>query len=300
MSDKIVSLDHLRPEQKAYFKALTSTPRIAWPTVVMWLGLNVAFLSSYIFGAMGQMPLWVGLLINSVVGYAAFSVVHDSVHRTISANTAVNDWIGQLALLLVAPYVTLKLFRWGHILHHRFANGSKDPDIVLHGPWWQLPIRWMLIDILYLTHAIRYGDKVSKPYLMKSLMLGAVFVAALVVLISIGYGRVVLMLWFIPSRIIFLSLGFGFFWLPHVPHTVTQEENFTEATTIREGMEWLMGPALQNQNFHLIHHLFPMTPFYNNRKVWKLLEAELRKKDLAIQHNFAIHPTIHRGDDHHA
>jgi beta-carotene hydroxylase len=135
---------------------------------------------------------------------------------------------------------------------------------------------------------------------VKSLLLGALFIAALVVLISMGYGKVVLMLWFIPSRIIFLSLGFSFFWLPHVPHTVTQEENFTEATTIREGMEWLMGPALQNQNFHLIHHLFPMTPFYNNRKVWQLLETELRKKDLVIQHNFAIRPTIHRGTDSHA
>lgn len=101
------------------------------------------------------------------------------------------------------------------------------------------------------------------------------------------------MLWFIPSRVIFLSLGFGFFWLPHVPHDVTQEQNFTQATTIRLGSEWLMGPLLQNQNFHLIHHLFPMTPFYNNRKVWRLLESELRKKDLAIQYNFAIQPTIY-------
>jgi fatty acid desaturase len=111
------------------------------------------------------------------------------------------------------------------------------------------------------------------------------------VLTASGYGLDVVMLWFIPSRVIFLTLGFSFFWLPHVPHDVEQETNFTAATTIREGAEWFMGPVLQNQNFHLIHHLFPMTPFYNNHKVWHLLEAELRKKELSIQHNFSIQPT---------
>jgi fatty acid desaturase len=113
------------------------------------------------------------------------------------------------------------------------------------------------------------------------------------VLTARGFGLDVLMLWFIPSRVIFLTLGFSFFWLPHVPHDVEQESNFTRATTIREGAEWIMGPALQNQNYHLIHHLYPMTPFYNNHRVWHLLEAELRKKELAIQHRWAIKPEIH-------
>jgi hypothetical protein len=36
-----------------------------------------------------------------------------------------------------------------------------------------------------------------------------------------------------------------------------------------------------------------MTPFYNNHKVWHLLEPELRKKELAIQHQWAIRPDIH-------
>jgi beta-carotene hydroxylase len=293
MSTPVISTAHLAAEKKMQFKALTSTPMLAWLTLSMWIVLNVVFLSSYYFASTGQIPLWVGMLLNSVVGYAAFSVVHDSVHRSISVNTTLNDWIGQLALLLVAPYVTLTLFRWGHILHHRFANGPRDPDLALHGPWWQLPFRWMFIDGIYLVHTFRFGDKVSRPYLMQSLWRGSAFVIALLGVITAGYGMEALMLWFIPSRVIFLSLGFTFFWLPHVPHDVMQEHNFTRATTIREGMEWFFGPALQNQNFHLIHHLFPMTPFYNNHKVWKLLESELRKHDLAIQHNFAIRPTTH-------
>ena len=70
-------------------------------------------------------------------------------------------------------------------------------------------------------------------------------------------------------------------------------ENFTKATTVRLGMEWLMAPLLQNHHVHLIHHLYPGTPFYNNGKVWRLIEPELRQRDLAIQHGAAIHPTIY-------
>jgi beta-carotene hydroxylase len=293
MSDRTISFDGLTVDQRSHFKALTSTPAIAWPTVAMWVGLTAAFLSCDILGASGRMPLWLGMLVNSVVGYAAFSVVHDSLHRAISTNTRLNDWIGQLALVLVAPYVSLKLFRWGHILHHRFANGPRDPDRALHGPWWQLPFRWLFIDVVYLIYAIRQGDKVSRPFLIESYWFAVLFAGLIAALTMLGYGLDVLMMWFIPSRVIFLTLGFSFFWLPHVPHDTEQEKDFTRATTIREGAEWFMGPALQNQNFHLIHHLYPMTPFYNNHKVWYLLEAELRKKDLAIQHNFAIRPTIH-------
>jgi fatty acid desaturase len=293
MSDRTIAFHELTADERAQFKALTSAPKVAWPTALMWVGLNAAFFASYFLCGTGRMPLWIGMLIDSVVGYVAFSVVHDSLHRAISTNMKFNDWVGQLALLLVAPYVSLKLFRWGHVLHHRFANGPLDPDRVLKGPWWQLPFRWMFIDGFYLIYAIRNGDKVSGPFLRQSYWFAAAFIAFIAALTALGYGACVLMLWFIPSRIIFLTLGFSFFWLPHVPHDVEQEQDFTRATTIRMGHERFMGLALQNQNFHLIHHLFPMTPFYNNHKVWYLLEGQLRKKDLVIQHNFAIRPKLH-------
>jgi len=293
MSKSVIPLDALSPEQKALFRQLTSAPPVSWPTVTLCLTLLVTFVSVYALCGSGVLPLWVGTLANSIVGYVAFSVGHDSIHRSVSSNTRLNDAIGQLGLLLVLPYVDLRMFRWAHILHHRYASGPKDPDIVLHGPWWSLPFRWMCIDLIYFVHALRHGDKVSGPYLRNSLRMGAVFLALIAGFTYAGFGAEVLWLWFIPSRLILLMLGFSFFWLPHVPHDVTQEENFTQATTVRIGHEWLLGPLMQHQNYHLIHHLFPMTPFYNNPKVWRLLEAELRKKDLAIQHGFAIHPTIY-------
>lgn len=293
MSTKPLSLASLGPAEHARFKSLTSAPAIAWPTVALWALVIGVYTGSDVLAVLGLIPLWLGALVNSVIGYLAFSVVHDSIHRAISTHTRLNDWLGQSAVLLGAPYVDLKLFRWAHIQHHRFTSGPKDPDNVLHGAAWTLPLRWLLIDAFYLVHTVRHGDKVSRPYLIRSLWMAAATALVFGTLTAYGYGWHVLMLWFLPSRMIFLALGFSFFWLPHVPHDTRQDVNLTKATAVRLGHEWLLNPVLQYQNYHLIHHLYPMTPFYNNQKVWQLLEPELRQRDLAIQHGFAIHPTIH-------
>jgi beta-carotene hydroxylase len=292
MSRPNLTLDHLTPAQRDEFRRLTTTPALAWPTVLMWAALTVTFVGVYALCGTGVWPLWLGTLLNTIVGYVGFSVAHDAIHRSISTNTRLNDWIGQLGVMLLIPFVDLRLFRWGHVLHHRFASGARDPDTALRGSWWTLPLRWMFIDVAYLIHALRNGDRISTPFLHNSLRMAAIVIALLLALTFAGYGLEVLMLWFIPSRLIQLMLGFSFFWLPHVPHDVTQEQHFTRATTIRQGYEWLLGPLLQCQHYHLVHHLFPGTPFYNNYRVWTLIEPEMRRHDLAVQRGFAIHPEI--------
>lgn len=294
MNKAIVPLDSLSPAELARFRQLTTAPRVAWPTVGMCALLIVTYLSTYWFCGSGQLPLWIGTLLNSVVGYMSFSVIHDSIHRSVSSNTKFNDRIGQIGLDFVLPYVDARMFRWAHVLHHRFTSDVRDPDKAFNGAWWSLPFRWMGIDVVYFFHALNHGDKVSKPYFHACLRRLAVVVAVIAVLSWYGYGLEVFMLWFVPSRLILLALGFSFFWLPHVPHDVTQAENFTRATTVRDGHEWLLGPVLQYQNFHLIHHLYPMTPFYNNEKVYRLIEPQLAKMDRAVQHGFSIIPKIYQ------
>jgi beta-carotene hydroxylase len=279
-------------------KALTQAPALAWPTLAIFVLAIGTMACSDTLALRGLLPLWAGCLFNGLAGYALFSVVHDSIHRAVSSNTRLNDWFGRIAIVSVSPMVTLGLFRWGHIQHHRFANGPRDPDGWLHGPAWSLPLRWVLIDawyFVYILKAIRRGDKAAarnfKPTLAACALTGLGVAAAC----HYGYGLPLLVLYFLPARITLLLLGFSFFWLPHVPHDTPQEQNLYRATTVRLGTEWLMTPLLQNQNFHLLHHLYPSTPFYNNGRLWRLLEPELRRHDLAIQHGFAIQPTIHCG-----
>jgi beta-carotene hydroxylase len=292
VASNIIDLENLDPQRKAWLKELTKAPKLALPTAIMCVVLVVTYTAVYITGFAGLLPLWVGLVINSVVGYLAFSVAHDAIHRSISSDPKLNDRIGQLGIAIVLPYINIKLFRWAHILHHRFANGERDPDKYFNGPLWSLPFRWMLIEIAYLIYAMKNADKISRPGLHSSLRRALVFFVFLGALVYAGYGYEVLMLWLIPTRIVELMLGLTFFWLPHVPHDVTQEENYTRATTVRKGYEFLLNPLMQYQNYHLIHHLFPMTPFYNNKKVYDLIEPELGQYEMAIQHGFAIRPEI--------
>jgi len=282
-----------KPEE---LRSLTQAPPLAMPTVSIFFCAVAGIIASDLLALSGALPLWLACLFNSLAGYCLFSVVHDSIHRAISSKLRLNDWFGRLALLAVSPMVTLGLFRWGHIQHHRFANGPRDPDGWLHGPAWSLPLRWLLIDawyFVYILSAVRVGDKVARKHLRPTLFACAATVVAAAGIIWAGYGWPLLVLYFLPARLTLLLLGFSFFWLPHVPHDTPQELDLHRATTVRLGHEWLLTPLLQNQNYHLLHHLYPSAPFYNNGRLWRLLQPELRRHTLAIQHGFAIRPTIH-------
>ena len=119
-----------------------------------------------------------------------------------------------------------------------------------------------------------------------------------------GYGMDVLMLWFIPSRIVVGLVSFVFLWLPHLErdengrlaHITSDDpamDHLTTGTTVRIGSEGLLDPLMQWHNYHLIHHLWPTTPSYNHRAVWRLMEPELRARALRIQHGYALTPTFH-------
>jgi len=284
------------PDNARRIRELTTPPLIAWQTLAMMVVCFGVFFGAVVLAVTDRIPLWAGALINGAIGYLIFSVVHDAIHRAVSRNGRLNDWIGQIGLIPFAPMVTLGLFRWGHIQHHQHASGPKDPDRwCFEGPKWLLPLRWMFIDAWYAYFVIVSGDKTAYRHLRPTLFAAGLTAAVFALLIAQGYGWDVFFLWFVPSRLTQLTLGFAFFWLPHEPHDVSQAENFTRATTVRQGLEWLMSPLLQYQNYHLVHHLFPRTPFFRNGEMWRLLEPVLRRYELAIQHDFAIKPTIYPG-----
>lgn len=284
------------PKDKiAEFRALTETPTLAIPTVLLAATVIPGVLILDALAVLGHVPLFWAAGANIILYYFFFSVIHDGVHRAIAKNKTLNDFICQLSITCYAPFAAMPLFRWAHMEHHRFTNDERDPDDWSHGAWWSLPLRWMVIDMNYGWRAITSTKPATRKVLKESLVYiigGFAFVAGV---IALGYGYELLVLWFIPSRLAFIGIGFSFFWLPHAhaPNEdmeLRQSENYTLATTLRLGCEPVLNPLLQYQNYHLIHHLWPTTPFYNNQKVWRLIEAELRERDLAITKPFDIQP----------
>ena len=100
----------------------------------------------------------------------------------------------------------------------------------------------------------------------------------------------VLFLWVLPSRIGLALVALVFVCLPHYPANITAQEDEYQATTIRQGWEWLLTPLFVYQNYHLIHHLYPSVPFYNYINVWHLKYDDLTTQNPAIQQGFALMP----------
>src|ERR1700741_3413859 len=115
MAHAVVPIESLSPERRARFRALTATPARAWPALALWALVMTVYVGSDVLAFAGRMPLWLGMCANSVIGYLAFTVTHDSIHRSISRTTWLNDAIGQTTVFIGAPYVDLRLFRWAHI-----------------------------------------------------------------------------------------------------------------------------------------------------------------------------------------
>ena len=266
----------MTPKQLEELQQLISPPNVSWSVILLWVSMLGTYIAASTLAVLEVIPLWIGMFINSIAVYYAFGVIHDGIHFAICCNKHINNWITQSTTLLVAPYVSLSLFRWGHLQHHRFINHAKDdPDYAPYA--WLLPIRWAFLDIAYLIYALKHRNNTGSKYLRTSIPWIAGSIIVISILIMMGYGLEILMLWFIPSRIILIILSFTFFWIPHVPQT----EYFTKVAT-SSAYKKLMALFLQWRHYHLIHHLYPSAPFFNNEKIWKLLEPQLRTYDFDL------------------
>lgn len=294
------------PEKKAELYRLTNPPKLAWPTLGLMLYIVVGVVAVDWAALGGYIPLWAGTLLNIVALWPVFHVAHDALHRAASSNVTLNDWIGRIGLLMFVPHVSLEVFRYSHMIHHRFTNDPQDPDHYVNGSWWSTPLRWMTFDLYYAWYNATSTDPRGRKTLKQTLPYCVATVIAVAVLCYLGYGREVLLLWLIPSRITLALIAFVFLWMPHldgdahgrlthISKAASTTNNLTAGTTMRIGREGLLRPLMQWHNYHLIHHLWPTTPSYNHEAVWRLMEPELRERDLRIQHGFDLVPTFHPG-----
>jgi len=272
----------------AEFKKLCRAPAVAWPTILLFFFAAGGYLVFALGAFTESLPISYELtgVVCGFFAYLQFSVGHDSSHRAISTNTKVNDLFGNMALWFLAPFATMSVIRRIHMQHHVYANGEKDPDHwIHHGSLLTLPFRWATLECYYAYYYLRYQQ--PRPFKeVATVVVALILVISMIAsLISAGYGEEVLWLWFVPTRIGVFLVSMVFVFLPHYPHEVAQNEDPYAATTIRKGWEWLLTPLLAYQNYHLVHHLYPTAPFYNNIKIWEIKSKEkafLEKKPAIV------------------
>ena len=274
------------------FNALKEEPEFAWPTIILFL-----ICAGFMFGATwaaiyGHISYLAACLINGTSGYFLFSPMHDAIHSSVGRSKKLNLWVGRITFLYFSSLVAFELMRFIHFRHHRNANGEGDEadHIVQSGPAWLRPLKWPFIDLIYGWKYLGYWKDRPKSETRSVIIM---FLATLVVwpwLIINGYLMELLMFWIIPQRISFFFISFIFVYLPHVPNEISEKEDAYRATSIREGMEWLLSPLMMYQNYHLVHHLYPNVPFYRLVKIWNSRLDEHLSHDPAVVSTLGLYP----------
>ncbi len=249
-----------------------SVPTVAWPTLALLVGGAAIWIASTALALADVWPLLVSVPFNVLASYLLFTVAHDAGHHAASSNKALNDAMGRLAVPFFAPHAAFRTWRFIHMQHHRFTNhdDGRDPDHYTNaGPPWQRPLRWLTLDLQYLVFYLPKlrsrprGEQVEEVVALVAMI--GVTVAAFVT----GYGLEILVLLYLPCRLNVLFLAWAFDYLPHhgLHHKPTEDK--LKATRIRVGGERVLSPAMLYQNYHLVHHLHPVVPFYRYLAVWR-------------------------------
>ncbi|OSC38505.1 fatty acid desaturase [Mycobacterium decipiens] len=283
----IDAIDHAVPESAAPHALPDpgeSVPKLALPTVGIFLGALTAFVLSTIGYIGGWVPSWVTIPVNAAVTFVMFTVVHDASHYSISSTRWCNGLLGRLAWLFVGPVVAFPGFAYIHIQHHRHSNDDdQDPDtFASHGSWWGLPLRWAMVEYFYLKYYLPRARSRPVTEIAETVTMFTLSLTGLTVAIITGNFWTLAVVFLIPQRIGLTVLAWWFDWLPHHGLADTQRTDRYRATRNRVGAEWLFTPVLLSQNYHLVHHLHPSVPFYRYLRTWR------RNEEAYLQRNAAI------------
>jgi len=279
---------------KDLFDSLSQEPEFAWPTIILFFICAGFILGSTWAAIYGYISYLAACFINGTAGYFLFSPMHDAIHSSLGRSKQLNLWVGRISFLFYSSLVAFELMRFIHFRHHRNANSDEDEadGVIQSGPGWFRPLKWPFLDLIYAWKYFGQGYWKERPKSEKR----NIIIMALITLVMWpwlvinGYLMELLMLWIIPQRISFFLIAFIFVYLPHVPNDVSEQDNAYRATSIREGMEWLLSPLMMYQNYHLVHHLYPNVPFYRLVKIWNSKLDEHLSHDPAIVSTLGLYP----------
>lgn len=259
---------------------LRVSPRLAWPTILILVGALAAVALGWVMVLTDSWPLWVGMLVNGIAGYALFTPAHEAIHRAAASSSRANDVILAAATFVAVPFGKGKLFRLLHMQHHRYTNEERDPDHWLASSLWTMPL-WGIWPFIYLYRFLRNPallPSVQPAEIRREIAVAGVIFGALLV----WNPYLMLMMWLVPTYIAFFLMCLVFMVLPHYPHTGRQDVDPNTTALMRMGQEWWLTPVLMFQNYHLVHHLYPTIPFYRYGKAWRAREAYHRAHSASV------------------
>ena len=266
---------------------------------VIWVGVIYA-------GVTDVLPLWLGLIINSIVASTFYMPMHEAAHKNIWGKSSKGRWVEEVIGVAssVPTGINFSSHRAGHMRHHAYTNDpERDPDHFTDGKLSELPKKFYGITMLYSFlpfFALIKPSRVLLPEQFRrvlnsnqssvsegksQLRFWLVSTAVLVTCFATGNGLSALMLWWLPARLQLLWLIFIFAWYPHHPASETSRYRHTRVAVFRGS-----GLLIRGHDHHAMHHLFPRVPHYRLKALWRELSAEMVQRGVRAEGN-ALHAT---------
>lgn len=261
------------------------TPDFGGRTLVLELELFALFFVATGLSVAGLIPMWLGMVGNTIFLYALYTVVHEAVHSNISSRRKNLRWIDPVAgIIACAPlWLNYHQHKRQHMAHHAHTNEDTDPDIYARGSfigWIFLRLPVALINYFNPVQQFRDCRRFNctrREYVYTFVSFG-IYSVTVLGLIVLGYWREVLFLWFVPWWIGQTVMLTFFTWTPHHDHHETGRYRNTRVSLFP-----FANFLLQGQNYHLIHHMMPAIPYYRYKPVFDELRPVLETKGVRIE-----------------
>lgn len=261
------------------------TPDFGWRTLLLEAELFALFAAATIASVTGVIPLWLGFIANTIFFYALYTVVHEAVHANISSRRKELRWLDTAAGLIgcLPLWLNYHQHKRQHMEHHAHTNEETDPDIYARGSFlgwvlWRAPLAL----IGYFNPLQQYRD--CKRFNCTTREIAYTFIgfslnwAIVIGLVAMGYGRELLVLWFLPWMIGQVVMLTFFTWTPHHDHHETGRYRNTRVSLFP-----FANFLLQGQNYHLIHHMLPAVPYFRYEAAFREMRPILEAKGARIE-----------------
>lgn len=270
----------------ARFSELAKIPKFAWQELGIIAGAYLCVIGGIYLCWAGWLPYPVLLITSALATYAAFTPLHDSTHRSLSNVGWLNDLLGTLSAQILLPGFTCGLYRSLHLQHHRYTGDpQRDPDeFMVSKPLLIRPLCIMFVDLFWMPWYFKRWNELSNYERIRDSSSILLNVAWHVGWLLSPYAWEFLKLWMMPQRLGILTVGYLFASIQH-PEGVLQSEQALQATRMIKGgrlNHWFM--IAQSQ--HLMHHLFPMLPYYRYNHAWALAQPKIQDFGLVWDHSF--------------
>lgn len=276
-------------DQQATQEAKQYMGKVAWPTVILGVAVSASYVLIPLLVATGVMSLILAAPLMAFLTYAAYTVMHDAVHGSISGSNKSMRWLNEalgytMGWILMIP---LTAHRHEHLAHHRNTNEPEaDPDfVVANMSKSPMHAARAAVEILmsqykyYFTH--RWGKGPGRQDIHLLIEVCAALIPR-IAFIAAGFWLEGIVMFAMAWLVGIAVLMFLFAYVVHTPHESVGRWVDT-STFVVSGFLGKLATALWGyQNYHSIHHLFPRVPFYYYRELFGDIENIMIAKGAPI------------------